>query len=137
MFKQSCYIKKNTLDLRNKLEELGYEYGGKEITSRETKALYCHYDKYYECVQKPTRYHSIVNCEDNEELFIAIASLTDKTDKEQWFIYDSMDCKVEELRQKFWFKCEEDKVQDHMFYDCMYLNCKKATVKELIEHFKI
>ena len=137
MFTQSCYIKKNTLELRNKLEELGYEYGGKDTSYGEPKALYCHYDKYYECVQKPTRDHSIVNCEDNEELFIAIASLTNKTDKEQWFIYDSMDCKVEELRDRFWFKCEEDKVEDHMFYDAMFLNCKKATVKELIEHFEV
>ena len=137
MFTQSCYIKKNTLELRNKLEELGYKYGGKERTYGEAKALYCHFDRFYECVQKPSRYESIVNCEDNEELFIAIASLTNKTDKEQWFIYDSMDCKVEQLRDRFWFKCEEDKVEDHMFYDAMLLNFKKATVKELIEHFKI
>ena len=92
--------KKNTLELRNKLEELGYEYSGKDTSYGEPKALYCHYDKYYECSQNPTRYHSIVNCEDNEELFIAIASLTNKTDKEQWFIYDSTDCIVEQLRQK-------------------------------------
>ena len=60
MFTQSCYIEKNTLELRNKLEELGYKYGGKERTYGEAKALYCHFDRFYECVQKPSRYESIV-----------------------------------------------------------------------------
>ena len=136
MFTQSCYIEKNTLELRNKLEELGYKYGGKERTYGEAKALYCHFDRFYECVQKPSRYESIVNCKDNEELFLAIAALTNTTDRNQWFIYDSTDCIVEQLRQKFWFQCEEDKVEDMMYYDSMYLNCKKATLKEIIEHFK-
>lgn len=136
MFTQSCYIEKNTLELRNKLEELGYKYGGKERTYGEAKALYCHFDRFYECVQKPSRYESIVDCKDNEELFLAIAALTNTTDKNQWFIYDSIDCIVEQLRQKFWFQCEEDKVEDMMYYDSMYLNCKKATLKEIIEYFK-
>lgn len=101
MFKQSCYIEKNTLELRNKLDELGYAYGGKDTSYGEPKALYCHYNMYYECSQEPSRYESIVNCKDNEELFLAIAALTNTTDKNQWFIYDSMDCKVEQLRDRF------------------------------------
>ena len=136
MFQITCYIEKNTLELRNKLEELGYKYGGKERTFGEAKVLYCHFDRFYECVQKPSRYESIVDCKDNEDLFLAIAALTNATDKNQWFIYDSTDCQVEQLRQKFWFQCEEDKVEDMMYYDCMYLNCKKATLKEIIKHFK-
>jgi hypothetical protein len=47
-----------------------------------------------------------------------------------------MDCTVEQLRTIEWIKCTEDKIEDMMPYDSMYLNCKKATIEELIEHFK-
>jgi hypothetical protein len=78
-----------------------------------------------------------IDCGENEELFLAIAALRDDTDKYQWFIYNSMDCTVEKLRNFYWFKCEEDKIEDMMYWDCAYLNCTKATVEELIEHFKM
>lgn len=137
MFTQPCFIQKNTPELIKKLEELGYKNAGKVRFFGESIYTYCEHKVCYvsPCKIRET-YNTFIDCGTNEELFLAVAALTDKTDKEQWFIYDSMDCKVEELRDRFWFKCEEDKVQDHMFYDAMYLNCKKATIEELIEHFK-
>jgi hypothetical protein len=78
----------------------------------------------------------VIDCGDNEELFLAIAALRDDTDYMQWFIYNSMDCTVEQLRTIEWIKCTEDKIEDMMPYDSMYLNCKKATIEELSEHFK-
>lgn len=146
MFTQKCVLRKNTPELRNYLVSIGYKdcvplnsvdnrkfgllLNKKIIAGVVEDSESFNLDTYLN--QNP----DIIDCGTNEELFISLAALRDDTDKEQWFIYDSMDCKVEELRDRFWFKCEEDKVQDHMFYDAMYLNCKKATVKELIEHFK-
>lgn len=142
MFTQPCFIQKNTPELRKKLEELGYKDYGNLRYYGDPIIIYCNVNHFFtspfvlEGKQYRGKYDNFIDCGDNEELFLAIAALRDDTDKHQWFIYDSMDCKVEELRDRFWFKCEEDKVQDHMFYDAMYLNCTKATVEEIIEHFK-
>lgn len=35
-----------------------------------------------------------------------------------------------------WFICDMDSIKELAFYDCHYLNTHKATVQELIEHFK-
>ena len=74
-FIQPCFIRKNTIELRNKLEELGYINGGKERIYGEHNSLYCngYLGRYYECVQKPSRYESIIDCGTNEELFLALA----------------------------------------------------------------
>ena len=153
-FLYKAFIRKNSPELRAKLEDLGYTNGAWE-TPRfhypylsvwpnpkfglfKGEGFYMTEDD-YRLDGKVWEYkprEDVIDCGDNEELFLAVAALKDDTDKEQWFIYDSMDCKVEQLRDRFWFKCEEDKVEDHMFYDAMFLNCKKATIEELIEHFK-
>lgn len=77
-----------------------------------------------------------IDCGTNEELFLALAALRDDTDKNQWFIYDSMDAVIESFRVYEWFICNEDRIEDMLFYDSHYLNAHKATVEELIEHFK-
>ena len=146
-FLQKAFIRKNTPELRDYLVSIGYKdcVPLNSIDNRKfglllNKKTICGIVQDEEYVFNIDTYlglnPDVIDCGDNKELFLAIAALRDDTDKEQWFIYDSMDCKVEELRDRFWFKCEEDKVQDHMFYDAMYLNCTKATVEELIEHFK-
>lgn len=76
-----------------------------------------------------------IDCGTNEDLFLAIASLRDDTDKGQWFIYDSMDAVTESFRVYEWLICNEDKIEDMFFYDSLYLNTHKATVQEIIEHF--
>jgi hypothetical protein len=133
MFTTKCFIRKNTPELRKKLEELGY-----------ISHIYNNNDANNIYVDKLGTYISVdienqpyfIDCNENEDLFLALAALRDDTDKYQWFIYNSMDCTVEKLRHFYWFKCEEDKIEDMMYWDCMYLNCTKATVKELIEYFK-
>lgn len=150
MFTQPCFIRKNTPEIRQKLEELGYKpsYPIFQYPEVFKHIAACNFfgSKYYGVSDDEVSHHGeikdaiknrgMIDCETNEKLFLALAALRDDTDRYQWFIYDSMDCKIEELRDRFWFKCEEDKVQDHMFYDAMYLNCKKATVEEIIKYFK-
>lgn len=65
-----------------------------------------------------------------------MAALRDDTDKNQWFIYDSMDAIIESFRVYEWFVCNEDRIEDMLFYDSHYLNTHKATAEEIIEHFK-
>lgn len=153
-FLYKAFIRKNSPELRAKLEDLGYTNGAWEEPHFEypylsvwpnpkfglfkgngfymTEDDYRLDDKVWE--YKPRE--DVIDCGDNEELFLAVAALRDDTDKHQWFIYNSMDCTIEQLRTIEWVKCTEDKIEDMMSYDSMYLNCKKATIEELIEHFK-
>ena len=126
-FIQPCFIKKNTPELRKKLEELGYTYNGRDTKSWGASALYCFDGKYHEAYPaKPSRYHSIVDCGTNEELFLALAALRDDTDKNQWL-----------TDGKIWGKFGEDSFL-HPIQIINYLQSKghKATVEEIIEHFK-
>jgi hypothetical protein len=85
---------------------------------------------------------SFIDCGTNEELFLAIAALRDDTDENQWFIADSL------LSVSY-----DDTVgNDHyfiepkgsmFFWDINWMNATiisgnfhKATVEELIKHFK-
>ena len=69
-----------------------------------------------------------IDCGTNEELFLAIASLRDDTDKYQWFTDGDK-----------WIMCPEIKFSTYWAYNDIDVNTDtihKATVKELIEHFK-
>lgn len=131
----SCYIELNSKFLREKLEMLGYKYGGSDKQSIGTSALYCNDGKYYEIYQsKPSRSHLIYDCGTNEVLFLAIAALNNKTDKHQWFIcqreYITHNMKVINIGD-WQLNTQFDKLT------CgLKLNWIKATIKELIEHFK-
>lgn len=144
-FTTPCFIRKNTQELRKKLEELGYEilnsgnttldehnYDGKgsHKSIEEGRAIITSYGNLYgviydiDTVTKKGR----IDCGTNEELFLAIAALRDDTDKNQWFTDGDL-----------WFKCGDEVCNETIEY---YLNkygrkIHKATVNELIEHFKI
>ena len=71
---------------------------------------------------------NVVDCGTNEELFLAIAALRDDTDKNQWFTDDDK-----------WILCPEIKFSTYWVYNDVDVNLDvihKATVNELIEHFK-
>ena len=130
MFVASCFIKKNTPELRKKLEELGYTYNGRDTESWGASALYCFDGKYYEVYPaKPSRYHSIVDCGTNEELFLGLAALRDDTDKNQWVIDEANECFGWE---NSWSICDKDDMNERV----VYTHYRKATVEEIIEHFK-
>lgn len=156
LFMQSCFIRKNTKYLRDKLEELGYSYNGKSSTQDELTCLYCCLSGYYECTEIPGRFESPIDCGTNEDLFLAIAALRDDTDKNQWFVIPKiktirlpgyfgqtigMDGHQQIIDGYEWYLSDEDgiskKVQSYIKdgEDEKFLP-HKATVKELIEHFK-
>ena len=147
-FIQPCFIRKNTPEIREKLEELGYKpFGaikydwnsgwGISVDNRSGE-FESFDDNGLENIIKcgPPDYEDSIDCGTNEELFLALAALRDDTDMNQWFIYNSMDCIIEKLRTIDWFICDENSIEDFAFYDSLYLLCHKATVEELIEHFK-
>lgn len=123
MFTQSCFIRKDTQELRDKLKEIGLEphpciapktgtyifvnrgfYSGNEIG-------------YQEEIEKA------IDCGENEELFLAIAALRDDNDFMQYFKAAEADrlllCRVKYI---------EDCTTLHELY-------RKLTPEELIEHF--
>ena len=144
-FTTPCFIRKNTQELRKKLEELGYEIlnsgnttldahnydgNGSHKSIEEGKAIITSYGNLYgviynvDTVTKKGR----IDCGTNEELFLAIAALRDDTDKNQWFTDGDK-----------WILCPEIKFSTYWVYNDVDVNLDvihKATVDELIEHFK-
>ena len=144
-FTTPCFIRKNTPELRIGLEELGYNilnsgnttldehnYDGKgsHKSIEEGKAIITSYGNLYgviynvDTVTKKGR----IDCGTNEELFLAIAALRDDTDKYQWFTDGDK-----------WILCPKTKFSTYWVYNDIDVNTDtihKATVDELIEHFK-
>lgn len=134
-FKQSVFIKKNTQELQNKLKKLGYKYGGCDSQSVGNSALYCYYDTYYEIYpSKPARDHKIIDCGYNDELFLALAALRSDSDMFQWFIcteeYISTHT-MDFVKVGTW---QLNTQHNKLSYGLKRL-WKKATIKEIIEHF--
>ena len=141
MFTASCFIRKNTPELINKLINLGYV---KALFDEE----YTKSDAYGLIVDQgdiaPLEHgiqemelmftYNFVDCGDNEELFLALAALRDDSDVNQWFVMD-----VEEyvnINQGDWFLATDRNKGKHIGTQIDPMYCHKATVEELIEHFK-
>jgi hypothetical protein len=147
-FTTPCFIRKNTQELRRGLEELGYFNDSPEWTNN------CSIIWAYQYPMKgfdtpnyviadsfdiPFDKHSalcgkFVDCGTNEELFLAIAALRDDTDNNQLFTNGKGDWGI--------YRDGSDGGLSGMdFYgmpnDFNLSYYHKATVNELIEHFKI
>ena len=137
-FIQPCFIRENTIRLRNELEKLGYKPFGSvkyewdtgyglsidnrlgEFESFDDNGL----ENIIKC--GPPDYEDSIDCGDNEDLFLALAALRDDTDEKQWFIMDYG-------FQKTWVFSETKQFDiNHPFIIKAY----KATVEEIVEHFK-
>ena len=135
-FIQPCFIRKNTPELINELIDLGYV---KALFDEE----YTKSDAYGLIVDQgdiaPLEHglqemelmftYNFVDCGDNEELFLALAALRDDTDINQWIIDEANECFGPD---NSWMICDKDDMNDRV----VYTHYKKATVEELIEHFK-
>lgn len=149
-FTTPCFIRKNTEELRKKLEELGYNllnsgdttldahnYDGKgsHKNIEEGRAIITSYGNLYgviynvDAVTKKGR----SDCGTNEELFLAIAALRDDTDNNQWFVMD-VEIYVD-IPKGTWFQATDRDGGKHVGTQIEDLYCHKATVEELIEHF--
>ena len=141
-FTTPCFIRKNTPELRRGLEELGYSKDYPEWTV-DCSIIWAYqypikgFDTpnyvIADSFDLPFDKHSalcgkFIDCGTNEELFLAIAALRDDTDKNQWFTDGDK-----------WILCPEIKFSTYWVYYHIDVNTDtvhKATVNELIEHFK-
>ena len=138
-FTQPCFIRKNTPELRKKLEELGYFYtpnGRGEWFIPIEELEYLVTNPVNRCYKGCSGYwyEDDFDCGTNEELFLALASLRDDTDINQWFI---MDCDVYlHINKGDWFISTDRNKGKHIGTQIDPMYCHKATVEEIIEHFK-
>lgn len=141
-FTTPCFIRKNTPELRRGLEEFGYSKNYPEWTV-DCSIIWAYqypikgFDTpsyvIADSFDLPFDKHSalcgkFIDCGTNEELFLAIAALRDDTDKYQWFTDGNK-----------WILCPEIKFSTYWVYNDVDVNLDvihKATVNELIEHFK-
>ena len=170
-FIQPCFIRKNTPELRKKLEELGYKPFGSvkyewdtgwglstdnrlgEFESFDNNGL----ENIIKC-ESPD-YEDSIDCRTNEELFLALAALRDDSDYMQWFVSPKthtkrlsggfgqiigMDGQYKEIVGYEWHRHENKdnalterlNAMIQMEEEDMNFLPHKATVEELIEHFK-
>jgi len=132
-FTTPCFVLKNTLQLRKKLEELGYRIGNEyridnNFLATDNNEMFGIEEPYL-----PEECNGYIHCGFNEELFLAIASLRDDTDDNQLFTNGKGDWGI--------YRDGSDGSLPGMdFYgmpnDFNLLYYHKATVNELIEHFK-
>lgn len=134
MFTQACFIRKNTPELRKKLEDLGYkksEFGSDlnnsivTTVSNDKSSYTCIREQSFDDTNPHTTwgFKFRIDCGDNEELFLALAALRDDIDKNQYCI-DS---------EGNWFLYNKTYIR---LLSKTVVNWHKATVKEIIGHFK-
>lgn len=124
-FIQPCFIYKSNEELISKLEKIGY------VKHPAMGNLSISYNCYLYCGRGfysnvPIGYEeeikSSIDCGDDEKLFLAIAALRNDTNNYQWF--------TDGNEWRFITNCLPT-IQDEFTFES-----HKATVKELIEHFR-
>ena len=149
MFTTKCFIRKNTPELRDKLAKLGYRicvcckfkdniwlnnYINDELNRYEIHGLgdYSTEDNQEEALniylyENSKRKIPAIDCGDNEELFLALAALQDDKPDYQWFVWDDDRVAYNKFKQY---------IPGEPWQDWWWFEVHKATVEELIEHFK-
>ena len=130
MFTTACFIKRISSELKEKLNELGYRDAGKVRYYGESQYIYCEGGIFYEspCTIK-TRYNTFIDCGTNEELFIALASMTDNEYGLSDYYIVTTDHDTRYTKGSIHRALPISSVIHPSCY-------RKATVEELIEHFK-
>ena len=124
-FIQHCFIRKNTPELHQRLIMLGYRQNFFDDNSGEWIAV-----NHGMFISVSEGFQNLplddIDCEENEELFLALAALKDNSNYMQWF-----------TDGKKWFQNKQNDIEVIHYGAGTPINFHKATVKELIEHFKI
>ena len=135
-FTTKCFIRKSTKDLTKKVYSIGNRRGRGYWHSDINTLLVCESDQ-YRCLDDELGYAvsltkiGYIDCGVNEDLFLAIAALRDDSDVYQYFVNEKgmfVFCNQSELKHVI------DNSDDWCDYSVSEFH--KATVAELIEHFK-
>ena len=151
-FTQPCFIRKNTFELRNRLEELGYKPSypiEKHPQVFKNIGVCAFFGNFYygvsdEEASQPgdiddaIKNRGMIDCGDNEDLFLALAALRDDKPDYQWFIaLDTMYDENYHGEITVYYEKDEWLLWDYYsFMEDMPSDFRKATVKEIVEHFK-
>lgn len=133
MFTQKCFIRKNTPEIRKRLDEIGRAFienghGEWRIHVDKNEYLFCGDEQFcdgriYFYIGRVCKPIEGIDCGTNEDLFLAIAALRDDTDKNQWFTDGN----------GYWQQC----IGSFKFPSLAKEKLHKATVEELIKHFTV
>lgn len=150
-FTTPCFIRKNDPELRKKLEELGYKIINSGDTTLDAhnfdgRGHHKHIDEGTAIITSYGGYYGVVyvaddvtnkgriDCGTNENLFLTLVELKKDTYEGQWFV---MDVEVYvDIPKGTWFKATNRNGGRHIGTQIDPLHCHKATVEEIIEHFK-
>ena len=130
MYTAACFIRKNTKELRDKLSSIT----GTErwlFSLRNGYGNYIIHNQYIDSSDNSVEDNNcdLIDCGDNEDLFLAIAALRDDSNEHQWFVWDFEE--GDEGKGDRW------KIYDNDSNWCWWIfEVHKATVEELIGHFK-
>lgn len=148
MFIQPCYIRRNTPRLIRELERLGYQKFAK--LSDTPDSIYC-WDSFYatkdyaDCISSAATVKedigiTVIDCGENEDAFLALASLCDHRDIYQKYVIDEDGeyyPNYEETSDTYpVFFSQGDIVDDD---DEALVHCRhhKASKWEIMEHYGI
>ena len=152
-FIQPCFIRKNSPELRKKLEELGYEpcHQMTLLPDFYKNIAVCNFfgSKYYGVtdneVSRPgsivdaIKNRGMIDCGTNEDLFFALAALRDDTNENQWFITQDT-IWDEDYNGEITLYYEENEWLMWNYYSFMGdmpSHFRKASVEEIIAHFAV
>lgn len=135
-FTTPCFIRKNTAELRKKLEELGYISDKNNLINIGSyPCLYTYWHPNLGGIYNgiPCYFvNSYINCRTNEDLFLALVALREDCDYMQFFTNGT-----------HWYICDANCIKNSSLFDKEYIlqikdgcDYHKATVEEIIEHFK-
>lgn len=141
MFTTPCFIRKNTSKLRKKLEDLGYLPPSKLwydenfaicTLYRDNRGEYFTFkiDDDFERIIAPS--YPYIDCGTNEDLFLALAALRNDKPDYQWFLWEDNDGKYHPEIEDSWRKY----IPNEKWEEWWWFEVRKATVEEIIEHFK-
>ncbi|MCE9258394.1 hypothetical protein K0G60_13320 [Bacteroides fragilis] len=134
-FTTPCFIRKNTEELRKKLEDIGY---AAKFSTKDHDVIYAEatFGVYFTMFSSniPQLMSFSYDCGENEALFLAIAALRDDSNYMQWFICteDYIESPAKEWKVGDW----DLNTCPDVTYGQQLPHWRKATVEELINHFK-
>lgn len=123
MFTQGCFIRKNTNELQDELLKLSLKKN--PLDDFKGNCLVVNYGMFMSQYRLNELNEEDIDCGENEDLFLAIAALRDDSNEHQWFVWDDDD------EGDKWKLYDNDSNWSWWIFEC-----HKATVEELIEHFK-
>lgn len=132
-FIQHCFIRKNTPELQAQLKKIGLHHNCFDDNTGDWLAV--NYGIFISVSKGFEKLHpKDIDCELNEDLFLALAALNNSTDRNQWFICQSdyLSHGLKPINKGEW---QLNTQYEKLCYG-LGLKWKKATVEEIINHFR-